>query len=68
MNPTDVLFVYLRYCWYHAHHRDDDAGAVSVENVLWYVASALGVVVVAAVIWTAIKNKASQPLPTPTGP
>ncbi|MGD9792050.1 MAG: hypothetical protein AB7V43_01110 [Acidimicrobiia bacterium] len=70
MNPVaDVMLTYVRCWWAKAREMSrDDRGSTSVEHILWYVAAGLGTVAVAAIIWTAIRAKASEPLPNPTAP
>lgn len=51
--------------------RDDarsDRGAVSIEQVLWYAAAAISVAVVAAIIWSQIRETASTPVQSPSAP
>ncbi len=47
---------------------DDDRGAVSIEQVLWYAAAAVSVAVVAAIIWSQIRSTASTPVQQPSAP
>jgi len=49
-----------------AEHRD--RGAVSIEQVLWYAAAAVSVAVVAAIIWSQIRDTASTPVQPPSAP
>ena len=49
-------------------HRTDDRGAVSIEQVLWYAAAAISVAVVAAIIWSQIRDTASTPVQSPSAP
>lgn len=53
----------------HAH-RDvrRDRGAVSLEQVLWFVASGVAVAVVAAIVWRQIKGQAETNIDVPTAP
>jgi len=46
----------------------DDRGAVSIEQVLWYAAAAISVAVVAAIIWSQIRDTASTPVQAPSAP
>jgi hypothetical protein len=48
--------------------RTDDRGAVSIEQVLWYAAAAISVAVVAAIIWSQIRDTASTPVQSPSAP
>ena len=70
MNPAIVvMWTYVQCCWAKARDTSrDDRGSASVEHILWYVAAGFGTVAVAALIWTAIKHKAEQPLPNPAAP
>lgn len=45
-----------------------DHGAVSIEQVLWYAAAAVSVAVVAAIIWSQIRDTASTPVQSPSAP
>ncbi len=47
---------------------DGDRGAVSIEQVLWYAAAAISVAVVAAIIWSQIRDTASTPVQSPSAP
>ena len=51
-----------------AADRPDDRGAVSIEQVLWYAAAAISVAVVAAIIWSQIRDTASTPVQSPSAP
>ena len=68
MNPAVmVMWTYVQCCWAKARETSrDDRGSTSVEHILWYVAAGLGTV--AAIIWTAIRTKAEEPLPSPAAP
>ena len=50
--------------------RDDvrDRGAVSLEQVLWFVAAGVAVAVIAAIVWGKIKNEANKPVNAPAAP
>ena len=45
-----------------------DRGAVSIEQVLWYAAAAISVAVVAAIIWSQIRDTANTPVQSPSAP
>jgi hypothetical protein len=45
-----------------------DRGAVSLEQVLWFVAAGVAVAVIAGILWGKIKNEANQPVTRPTAP
>ena len=70
MNPAiTVAWAYVQTFWANARtHTDNDRGAVTVEQVLWYSLTALGVIVVGGLIWAHLKTAAEKPLPTPTAP
>ena len=70
MNPAViVMWTYVQCCWAKAHETSrDDRGSASVEHILWYVAAGLGTVAVAAIVWTAIRTRAEEPLPSPGAP
>lgn len=48
--------------------RHDDHGAVSLEQVLWFVAAGLSVAVVAGILWSQIRTHASTPINLPSAP
>ena len=45
-----------------------DVGAVSLEQVLWFVASGVSVAVVAGVLWGRIRTQANLPIQPPSAP
>ena len=45
-----------------------DRGAVSLEQVLWFVAAGASVAVIAGVLWSKIKDKADDPITPPAAP
>ncbi len=45
-----------------------DRGAVSLEQVLWFVAAGVAVAVIAAILWGKIKTEAEKPVQAPTAP
>jgi hypothetical protein len=45
-----------------------DSGAVSLEQVLWFVASGVSVAVVAGVLWGRIRTQANLPIQAPSAP
>lgn len=47
---------------------DRDRGAVSLEQVLWFVAAGVSVAVIAGILWSQIKDKADDPISTPAAP
>jgi hypothetical protein len=66
---TSVIAVVTRALGAHqAADRPDDRGAVSIEQVLWYAAAAISVAVVAAIIWSQIRDTASTPVQSPSAP
>ena len=48
------------------HH--GDRGAVSLEQVLWFVAAGVSVVVISAIVWGKIKGEANKPINAPQAP
>lgn len=47
---------------------DRDRGSLSLEHVLWFVAAAVAVVVIAAIVYGKIKEEANKPVQPPTAP
>ena len=47
---------------------DRDRGAVSLEQVLWFVAAGVAVAVIAGILWGKIKTEASKSIQAPTAP
>ena len=47
---------------------DRDRGAVSLEQVLWFVAAGVAVAVIAAILWGKIKTEAEKPIQAPSAP
>lgn len=45
-----------------------DRGAVSLEQVLWFVAAGVSVAVISAILWGQIKDKADDPIIAPSSP
>jgi hypothetical protein len=45
-----------------------DRGAVSLEQVLWFVAAGVSVAVIAAILWNKIRDEANTPVQTPSAP
>ena len=45
-----------------------DRGAVSLEQVLWFVAAGVSVAVIAGILWSQIRSQASSPISTPSAP
>jgi len=45
-----------------------DRGAVSLEQVLWFVAAGVSVAVIASILWGQIRDKADDPVNTPVAP
>jgi hypothetical protein len=46
----------------------DQRGAVSLEQVLWFVAAGVSVAVIAGIIWAQIMSQASTPINAPSAP
>lgn len=47
---------------------DRDRGAVSLEQVLWFVAAGVSVAVIAGILWAQIKDRAEDPITPPAAP
>ena len=47
---------------------DRDRGAVSLEQVLWFVAAVVAVAVIAGILWGKIRTEAEKPIQAPTAP
>lgn len=45
-----------------------DRGAVSLEQVLWYVAAGVAVAVIAGILWDQIRDQANTPVVPPVAP
>lgn len=50
------------------HDRTRDRGAISLEQVLWFVAAGVSVAVIAAILWSQIRDQANTPVNVPTAP
>lgn len=48
--------------------RGCDRGAVSLEQVLWFVAAGVAVAVIAGALWGKIKTEADKPIQAPSAP
>jgi hypothetical protein len=47
---------------------EGDRGAVSLEQVLWFVAAGVSVAVIAAILWGKIRDEANTPINSPSAP
>jgi hypothetical protein len=47
---------------------DRDRGAVSLEQVLWFVAAGVSVAVIAAILWNQIRDQAETQIEVPVAP
>jgi len=63
---THVIYGQLRR--FTTDRPDGDTGAVSLEQVLWFVAAGVAVAVIAGVLWGKIKSEADKPIQAPTAP
>lgn len=52
----------------HEQPTDRDRGAVSLEQVLWFVAAGVSVAVIAGILWAQIKDRAEAPITPPAAP
>ena len=60
--------IYGQFRRFTTDHADGDTGAVSLEQVLWFVAAGVAVAVIAGVLWGKIKTEADKPIQAPTAP
>lgn len=65
---THMVYGQLRRLTTDTANRDRDSGAVSLEQVLWFVAAGVAVAVIAGVLWGKIKTEAEKPIQAPTAP
>jgi hypothetical protein len=66
---THTVAAALLRCRPRARRRSTrDRGAVSLEQVLWFVAAGVSVAVVAAILWGRIREEATTPIEAPTAP
>ncbi len=63
---THMVYGQLRR--FTADSTDRDRGAVSLEQVLWFVAAGVAVAVIAAILWGKIKTEAEKPIQAPSAP
>ena len=60
--------IYGQFRRFTTDHTERDTGAVSLEQVLWFVAAGVAVAVIAGVLWGKIKTEADKPIQAPTAP
>jgi hypothetical protein len=63
---THMVYGQLRR--FTSNSADRDRGAVSLEQVLWFVAAGVAVAVIAAILWGKIKTEAEKPIQAPSAP
>ncbi len=63
---THTVYGHLRRLTTNDAH--SDKGAVSLEQVLWFVAAGVAVAVIATILWGKIKTEAEKPIQAPTAP
>lgn len=63
---THVVYGHLRR--FTSADQDTDRGAVSLEQVLWFVAAGVAVAVIAGILWGKIKTEAEKPIQAPSAP
>jgi hypothetical protein len=63
-----VHTIYGRLRRFAASDEQGDRGAVSLEQVLWFVAAGVAVAVIAGILWGKIKSEANAPIQAPTAP
>ena len=64
---THLVYGQLRRFTSHTS-AEGDRGAVSLEQVLWFVAAGVAVAVIAGVLWGKVKTEADRPIQAPTAP
>ena len=69
---THQMFAALR-AWFGVEEATDlderDRGAVSLEQVLWFVAAGVSVAVIAGILWSTLRDEANNaPITPPTAP
>jgi hypothetical protein len=64
----DVLSGGLHRCGIAGERSERDRGAVSLEQVLWFVAAGVSVAVIAAILWNQIRDEANTPVESPVAP
>jgi hypothetical protein len=60
--------IYGQFRRFMTDRAESDTGAVSLEQVLWFVAAGVAVAVIAGVLWGKIKTEADKPIQAPTAP
>ncbi|HEX3089039.1 MAG TPA: hypothetical protein VHQ23_10310 [Ilumatobacteraceae bacterium] len=65
---THVIYGKLRRLTSDNDTDTNDRGAVSLEQVLWFVAAGVAVAVIAAILWGKIKTEAEKPIQAPSAP
>jgi hypothetical protein len=74
MNIELMLSVITHTVYGHLHRvmtdgdEEVDRGAVSLEQVLWFVAAGVAVAVIAAILWGKIRTEADKPIQAPSAP
>jgi len=63
---THLIYSQLRRLTDNREGRDE--GAVSLEQVLWFVAAGVAVAVIATILWGKVKTEAEKPIQAPTAP
>jgi len=63
---THVIYGHLRR--FMSDDDRTDRGAVSLEQVLWFVAAGVAVAVIAGILWGKIKTEAEKPVQAPSAP
>jgi hypothetical protein len=63
---THVIYGQLRRLT--SSNENVDRGAVSLEQVLWFVAAGVAVAVIAGILWGKIKTEAEKPIQAPSAP
>jgi len=70
--PTHQIYAALLVVFGRPASTDDpverDRGAVSLEQVLWFVAAGVSVAVIATILWNQIRDQANTTVETPEPP
>ncbi len=61
MAELEILWLWTTAAWQHARtRRNDQRGALSLEQVMWAAITLVGVVTVATIVWVKIRDKANN--------
>ena len=64
MNQITMLWSYVRFCFQQAHtDRTDGESGQTVEHVLWYILGGAAVILIAGIVYNAIRTEAGKGIP-----